>query len=137
MGRQLVAGPGAALLYVGAGWGQVYFPRHWRFPDAQEQWILALDNNSVHRLFPGGRIELNSSPLDRLKTYPALVLVRVERRSWRDLRNYVPQGVFGATLDEALPADQLELAWDSEPPRIMPGEHWLTTRILRPKTKAR
>lgn len=121
------AGGNRALVYTGANWGRAYFPHSWADPHDADQWLLSFDGRQIHRIRPGGLVG-EAQPLTALDDYGVLLLARVERRGWRDLRRVPASGVVGAS--PPAPLAGFAGGWQAEPARAAPGEFWLTTQLL-------
>ncbi len=117
-----------AVVYTGADWGRTYFPHAWLNPDDNDQWLLTLDATAVQRVSPGGRLS-EPQPLAVLNGYTTIVLARIERHGWRDMRAVAGSGLIGAMPPASI--SEFSTAWRPEPPQASPGEQWLTTQILR------
>jgi hypothetical protein len=125
------AGSNRALIYTGFDWGRAYFTHAWSAPADNEQWLLALDGESVQRVLPGGRL-LDPQPLESLNGYDALVIARVERRGWRDLGALRSGEIMGAVPPASLRG--FPPGWRPDAPQPAPGEVWLTTQTLTKRT---
>jgi len=126
------AGPRAAIVYTGADWERAYVPHRWlRGPAANDQWLLTGDGRHVQHLLPDGRLSDVRQAPDALDGHAALVLVRIDRRGWRDLRNVVNSAAASAMPPARL--DHFSPMWRADPAQAAPGEYWLTTQILRRK----
>ena len=125
------AGPNVAIIYTGPDWGRAYFPYSWAHPGDMNQWLLTIGGRTVQRIQPGGRVSRVQQPPEVLDGYDALVLVRIDRRGWRDLRFVVNSEAIGAMPPASL--DHFSPMWRPEPAEAAPGEYWLTTQIIRRK----
>lgn len=128
LARALAAADGSrAIVYAGPDWGRAYFPHAWLAPGDADQWLLGVEGTAVHRILPGGNAA-EPEPLAALDRYDALVLVRVQRRGWRDLAAAGASRASGviapASLDPFIPR------WKAAPARSHPGTYWLTTQHL-------
>jgi hypothetical protein len=122
------APPGTALVYIGADWGHGYYPLYWTMPGKADQWLLAGDGRAVFRIAPGGRVESTSYDPSALKSYRALIVARIERRSARALRGLLEIDAFG--VDPIREADRFGRHWRAAQAMAVPGTYWLTYQRL-------
>jgi len=125
------AGPGSAIIYTGPDWDRAYFPHSWLRPGDMNQWLLGSGGGTVQRILPGGRVSRLQQAPRVLDDYATLILVRIDRRGWRDLRFVVNSQAIGAMPPARL--DHFSPVWRPEPAQAAPGEYWLTTQIVRRK----
>ena len=123
-----VTGRNRAIVYAGMDWGRAYYPHSWLAPADNEHWLLTLDGRPVQRIHPGGQPG-DPQPLSALDGYDALVVVRSDRRGWRDLNAVSNTEAIGAMPPATL--DAFPSYWEPEPAQAAPGEYWLTTQLLR------
>ncbi len=120
------AGADRAIIYAGADWSRAYFPHAWLAPEDDEQWLLSRDGTAVQRVLPGGQLG-PTQPARVLETYDTLLVVRIDRRSWRDLRALGDIPVFPGM---ALAPPEAFKSWVGDPTASTPGEYWLLTQLL-------
>jgi len=123
------AGPDTAIVYAGPDWDHAYFPHSWLRPGDMNQWLLAPGGRTVQRILPGGRVSRLQQPPSVLDGYARLILARIDRRGWRDLRYVANNDAIGAM--PPAPLDHFSPIWHADPAQAAPGEYWLTTQIIR------
>jgi len=75
-----------AVVHVGESWAWGYFPLYRAHRDTLPQWLLAPDGESVIRITRGGDPSGDPQPLSVLNDTAALLVSRIDLKTFKDLR---------------------------------------------------